>query len=416
MGLLNTHQLLSGARRPGTIKTYVTSLVKERPEAAATAGSLSLTGGLIEFDGRDWSLDSLTFDLTAAAPYLKSNTEYVVAAVPAYDEPLSKVDAETNPVYAGKGINYYVSQQTGSLEFYATHFMPSAVEASVLPYGGWNALQKKAWTVGLEPAEKLVFDKYSSELEKLADPRFTGRLMPVTGVQFILAEVYPQDNSSSPDKTLTMSKTEFEFFLSGQGFVPSERLEPAAPYTITDPIARTGTFYTDTTATTGLPVAPGEKMYRLNSLIIYSSAADALTNTNPFPVAGSTDMDLTEAYNFVTAAAPDGLGWTDVFAVAYEYFMPSYMALGHTGYELGITKFITKEQVRSFGRVNPVYLEDQLKSFRVPNAGEARPALMWYADPASLFMVKTGVCTPTTVALDATYGFKVIRDDELAGR
>lgn len=417
MGLLNTHQLLSGARRPGTIKTYVTSLIKERPVATDTSGTLSLSGGLIEFDGRDWSLDTLTFDLSAAAPYLKSNTEYVVAAVPAYDEPLSKVDAETNPIYQGKGINYYVTQESGSLEFYATHFMPSEVEASVLPYGGWNALQKKAWTVGLEPAEKLVFDRYSSELEKLADPRFTGRLLPITGVQFILAEVYPQDNSSSPDKTLSMTQTQFEFFLSGQGFVPSERLTPTTPYTILDPVAKTGTFYTDTTATIGLPgVAPGSKMYRLATVALYSSAANAETNVNPFPVAGATDMDLTEAYNFVTAAAPNGLGWTNVFAVAYEYYMPSYMALGHTGYEFGINRFITKEQVRSFGRVNPIYLEDQLKSFRVPNAGEARPALMWYADPASLFSIMTGVCTPTTVALDATYGFKVIRDDELGGR
>lgn len=417
MGLLNTHQLLSGARRPGTIKTYVTSLVKERPVAADTAGTLSLTGGLIEFDGRDWSLDGLTFDLTAAAPYLKSNTEYVVAAVPAYDEPLSKTDAETNPLYTGKGINYYVTQDPNSLEFYATHFMPSEVEASVIPYGGWNALQKKAWTVGLEPAEKLVFDKYSSELEKLADPRFTGKLMPITGVQFILAEVYPQDNSSSPDKTLSMSKAEFEFFLAGQGFVPSERLVPTAPYTITDPVAKTGTFYTDTTATTGLPgVAPGEKLYRVATIALYSSAANAESNINPFPVAGANDIDLAEAYNFVTAVAPNGLGWTDVFAVAYEYYMPSYMSLGHTGYEFGITRFITKENVRSFGRVNPVYLEDQLKSFRVPNAGRARPALMWYADPASLFRVMTGICTPTTVAIDASYGFQIIRDDELGGR
>lgn len=414
MGLLNTHQLIEGARRPGTIKEYVNSLVKERPVPTIVGDTLTLAGGVVEFDGRDWSMDGLTFDLGPAATYLKSNTEYVVAAVPSYDEPLSKVDAETNPLYAGKGINYYVDQDPNSLEFYATHFLPSTVEASVIPYGGWKALQKKAWTVGLEPAEKLVFDKYSEELRKLGDPRFTGRLMPITGVEFILAEIYPQDNSSSPDKTLSMTKAEFEFFLSGQGFVPSNRLDPGAPYTITDPVAGTGTFYTDTTATVGLPAtAPGDKMYRLATIALYASAADAAANINPFPVAGPNDQDLIEAFNFVTAATPDGLGWANVFAVAYEYYMPSYMALGHTGYEPGIVQFITKEQVRSFGRVNPVYLEDQLKSFRVPNAGEARPALMWYADPASLFKVTTGVCTPTTVDLAATY--EVITDDEIGG-
>jgi hypothetical protein len=417
MGLLNSHQILSGARRPGTIKTYVTALVKERPEPTIAVDTLTLAGGVIEFDGRDWSLDALEFDISGAAPFLKANTEYVVAAVPAYLEPLSKVDAETNPLYAGKGINYYVSQDVTSKEFYATHFMPSEVEASVIPYGGWNALQKKAFTIGLEPAEKLVFDRYSSELEKLADPRFTGRLVPIAGVEFMLVEIYPQDNSSSPDKSITMTKGEFEFFLAGQGFVPSEMLRPTTPYTITDPLLKTGTFYTDTTATTGLPgVAPGAKMYRLATVNLYASALDAESNINPFPVAGANDNDLAEAYAFVTAATPDGLGWTNVFAVAYEYFMPSYMALGHTGYECGITRFITKEQVRSFGRVNPVYLEDQLKSFRVPNAGEARSALMWYADPASLFIIKTGDCTPTTVEIDATYGYKVVRDDEIGGR
>lgn len=417
MGLLNSHQILSGARRPGTIKEYVTSLVKERPVPTLGTDDVTLAGGVVEFDGRDWSLDTLVFDLSVAAPYLKSNTEYVVAAVPSYDEPLSKVDAETNPLYTGKGINYYVQQDAVSKEFYASHFMPSAVEASVAAYGGWNALQKKAFTVGLNGPEKLVFDRYSEELNKLADPRFTGKLMPITGVEFILVEVYPQDNSSSPDKSLTMNQSEFEYFLSGQGFVPSQILEPGAPYSITDPVGRTGTFYTDTTATSGLPgVAPGDKMYRLSSVSLYSSAANAASNINPFPVAGANDNDLTEAFNFVTAAAPDGLGWTDVFAVAYEYYMPSYMALGHTGYEDGIVRFLTKEQIRSFGRINPVYLEDQLKNFKVPNAGEARPALMWYGDPASLFKIRTGTCTPTVVQLDGAFGYEVVRDDELAGR
>lgn len=419
MGLLNSHQILSGARRPGTIKTYVTSLIKERPTPTVdAAGTVTLDGGVVEFDGRDWSLDGLVLNLDTSAAYLKSNTEYVIAVVPKYDEPLSRTDAETNVAFTGKGINYYIEQDSLTKEFYAKYFLPSAVEASVLPYGGWTALQLKAFKQGLIPAEKLVFDNFSEELNKLSDPRFTGKLMPITGVEFIVVETYPQDNSSSPDKTLQMTQADFEYFLSAQGMVPSKRLAPTAPYTITDAVAGTGTFYTTTTGG-GLPIAPGSKLYRLSSIALYSSAANAATNTNPFPVGSPTREDLIEAFNFVTEPSPDGLGWTNVFAAAYEYYMPSYMSQGHTAYEDGVVQFITKEQVRSLGRINPVYLEQLMGPLRTSIKKNARPALMWYADPAAIIKVRTGVCTPTNVDLDDTFntlGFEVVRDDEIGGR
>lgn len=409
MGLLNTHQLLSGARRPGTIKTYVTSLVKERPTITAPAGGqVTMTGGIVEFDGRDWSLDGLSIDFDLAAPLLKSNTEYVIAAVPKYEEPIDKATAEA------AGLNYYITQDPTTKEFYASYFMPSAVEASVLPYGGWDALQKKAFTVGISGAEKLAFDQFSEELSKLSDPRFTGKLMNIKGVEFILAEVYPQDNSGVPDRTLVMDEGEFTYFLSSQGFVPSNRL--TTQYTITDPVAGTGTFFTAATGG-GLPVPPSQKMYRLSSIHLYKDAPSAAANINPFPLGGTTANDLIEAYDFVTAPSPDGLGWTTVYAVAYEYYMPSFMGLGHVGYEDGVVRFITKEQVRAYGRVNPIYLHDSFAPLRVGGIrAMARPALMWYADPASLVKVKTGPCTPTNVDLDTVYGVKIIRDDELGGR
>jgi hypothetical protein len=409
MGLLNTHQLLSGARRPGTIKTYVTSLVKERPTITApTAGQVTFDGGIVEFDGRDWSLDGLSIDFDLAAPLLRSNTEYVIGAVPKYEEPIDKITAE------GLGLNYYVSQDPTTKEFYATYFIPSAVEAAVMVYGGWDALQKKAWTIGLSGAEKLAFDDYSEQLNRLSDPRFTGKLMSITGVEFMLAEVYPQDNSSSTDKTLSMTEGEFTYFLSSQGFVPSNRLTTS--FTITDPVAGAGTFFTAATGG-GLPVPPSQKMYRLSSISLYKDAVSATANVNPFPVPGSTLNDLIQAFDFVTEPTPDGLGWTTVYAVVYEHYMPSYMALGHTGYEDGVVRYITKEQIRAYGRVNPVYLHDSFAPMRVGGVrAKARPALMWYADPACLCKVKTGPCTPTNVDLDATYGVKVVRDDELGGR
>lgn len=413
MGLLNTHQLLSGARRPGTIKTYVTSLVKERPvTTAATGGIVSFAGGIIEFDGKDWSLDGLSINLDLAAPLLVSNTEYVIAAVPKYLEPIDKTTAVT------AGLRYYVYQNPTTKEFYAGYFMNPAIEASAIQYGGYNAIQKKAFTIGLSGAEKLVFDQYSEELQRMSDPRYTGKLMGITGVELILAQVYPQDNSSSPDRTLRMTESEFTYFLSSQGFVPSARL--TTTFTVTDPVAGTGTFYTASTGG-GLPVPPSQKMYRFSSVALYKDAASAAANINPFPLSGVTQNDMIEAHDFVTAASPDGLGWgPTVYAIAYEHYMTSYTALGHEGYEDGVVRFITKEQVRAYGRVNPIYLDDTFFPARVGGIGaKAKSALMWYADPAALAKVKTGACTPSNADIVATFGVsgvEIVRDDELAGR
>jgi hypothetical protein len=339
---------------------------------------------------------------------LVSNTEYVVAAVPRYAEPIDKSTA------VAAGLRYYVYQNPTTKEFFAGYFMNPAIEASAVVYGGYDAMQKKAFTVGISGAEKLVFDAYSEELERMSDPRYTGRLLAPNGVELILAQVYPQDNTSSPDRTLRMTESEFTYFLSSQGFVPSSRLP--ATYTITDPVLATGTFFTAAT-TTGLPGTPASKMYRFSSVALYRDAPSAAANINPFPLSGVSLNDLIEAYDYVTAPSPDGLGWpATVHAAAFEYYMSSYTALGHEGREDGVVRFITKEQVRPYGRVNPVYLDDTFHPARVGGiSAKPKSALMWYADPAALVKIKTGACTPTTADIDTVFGAVVVRDDEITG-
>lgn len=425
MGLLNTNQLIEGARNAGTIKTYVNGLLKERPGTVtcvagpgATASTITLEGGLVEFDSRDFSLDGLAINVDNVASSLRSNQEYVLALVPKYDEPVSKVEAETDPTFVSRGINYYVSQNEATKEFYTTYFIPTAIQQQIDSFGGWDEVSRRAWRTGVSGSEKLAFDRYSEQIERLSDPRYTGRLLPITGVEFVLAEVYPQNNEGQADATLSMSQAEFEYFLACQSFVPSERLNPLSPYTLTS--ATAGTFFTDASATIGLPVAPGSKMYRLSSIALYSSSLNAASNIDPYVVSYPTAASLAEAYAYVTAAAPDGLGWGSVFAMAYEYYQRTNNVPGQTGYEDGINKFITKEQHRVLGRINPVYLGDPYAPLRANIGMKNRPALMWYADPVYLVKFRTAACTPTTATLDATFNggisYKFMDEDEIGGR
>ena len=409
MPLMNTHQVLHGARRPGLLDVYVVGLVASKPTVTISGSTITFAGGQMEFDGRllplAGAIDFNAFSTQLPQPLPGQTTAtacYKVFAVPKYYEPRSRNEAEDpNLPYAAAGVNYYVVND-GS-ESFVHYFLPSYIEQMVKEAGGLDYLEFQYLRGDASGKEQRVYQQYYEEYNRMMDPAFIGKDFIPMGTDFVLAQISPSPTIPDPDVTNTMTPSELKYFLSSQPVTPS-RLHNTV-YTLTGPSS--GTFFTGPAPTNppGLTI-PGQNIIKFRSIILYPSQADADANTNAFPVQFPESLqDITDAYNYVMAPQPDGLGWPSVYAMAWEYFVPGYLPPGQIGYKPQIHDFLTIRDHPSLGRVNPIYMADLFRVPRICSGLSRRSAMMDYACPSSLIEVCLTVTAgePPTVALNTTY-------------
>lgn len=377
MGLLNSHQLLPGARKAGNYvgsKTYALAGLTDKPTTAVdgtTASQLNLgSTGVVEIEGKKYPIDGgtnrpNTFDFAGISTLLVSGRDYLLGIVPKYIEPTSRSAAEAlNPP-----VNYSVSITSNS-EFLLSYFLPSDVEAAVIAVGGLPALQKRVFLGTASTSDINVYNYYSDEVLKLSDPRFTGKLLPIVGYEFVVAEVYDQNNQGLPDVTNKAGFTvnDFNTLKATQGHIPVQRkvmLESAAA------------------------TAYNSRLWKVASAKRYSTdKTNALADVSGTPI--------------TISGTPFNSGATTIYVEIQEYYFPTFMPEGHVGTELGISNFLTKEKASVLGRINPIYLDNPYKVHRTQMAPNPRPALTLYGDPVALTRVtatiSSGAVTLTKVA------------------
>lgn len=358
--MLNSHQILAGARTKGGIKTYVDADYVVRPEVTLTGSTLSFDGA-IELDGEVFPLNDYDLDLSTVASVLMDG-DYIVGAVPSYEEPADRSAAE------GAGQNYYVTT-TAAGDTILHYFLPAALEAEVKAAGGYDKLYKARAMGAATNAEIQLVNRYSDELEKLSDPRYVGQLLVPTGVEYVLKRIVPQDNSSRRDALVGMNNQQIELFIATQGYIAAQR----------------------STYGTGDAFVTGDNngvLAKIKRAFAYESSDDAAADVdgveirldykNGDTLSDPVDLDGTP----ITYGA--AAGEYDTVAV-FEYYQPTYMSKGHHGTNPDILDTYTKQDSLDLGRLNPIYLARDFEVARV-SAGRGMPlgALTKYGHPLSV--------------------------------
>lgn len=337
--MINIHQVLHGARTRGTIKTYINPEYIIPPTASLSGTALTLEGQ-VEFDG--FPFDLTDFDL-ANVDSMLSDGEYIVSAVPGYLEPLDKAEAESN------NVNYFIQSSTEG-ESLLRYFIPSSIENKIKEAGGYTHLLKRRSMGVATPLEVQLLNRYSDQLERLSDPRYVGRLLEPSKVEYVITKVYDQDNRSRDDILIGKSNEELRLFMSTQGYVPSEL------YVMS--IGDAASVYDSLLA-------------KVNRVFAYESEEDAEAQVGGVEIR----LDYKEGDTIANAVDLDGdtIDQSTYTHVAlYEYYLPTYMPRGHEGLSYGKRMTYTKQDSTFLGRVNPIYLDRALVIAR-NSAGRAMP-------------------------------------------
>ena len=377
--MLNSHQILPGARTRGTIKTYVDADYITDIEFTGT-GAFTINGE-IEFDGIPFELEDLDISsiATGAGAFLPEG-EYVVGAVPKYNEPKDRAEANAN------GFNYYVTD-TALGETTVHYFLPADLESEVLQAGGHLVLAKKRNMGTATSGQITLLNRYEDELEKISDPRYVGQLLEPVGVDYVLRKVYRQDNSSRKDALSEMTNQELELFKATQGYIAAQRKVM--------PIADAVSAYEN-----------ADKQAKIKRAFVYASEEDAKNDVDGIEI-------LLEDYRnrpdvFSNPVELDGSTTASGTHVAvFELYQPTYMSRGHYGTQPGTEKLYTRDEAPGIlGRVNPIYLANDLQVARA-SFNRARPlgALTRYAHAlvvgrfnlGSGAISDSGVYTPGTI-------------------
>lgn len=352
MGLLNSNQVLQGARTAAGTKTYAQIVVLQQPTYTVATSVVTFTGGILEVEGKQVSLAGMTFDLADASSLVTSGQKFVLAAVPSYEEPLSRAAAEA------AGLNYYVSN-TVEGETVAYSFIPSEIEQAVVTKGGATALSTRVYNGTATNSDITVFNAYSEALERLRDPRYALAPLPVkTDVDFILAEVVDQSNASNKVNAL-LNKTQGEFNLL-RSQVPDLYVERLV-LTTAEVSARYASRY-----------------FLIKSAVEYTTLNNAIND-----VSGTVRV-IDEAGDLVA----------DRFYAIYEYTYPSNTPVGQEGDEPRVIRYITKKEVAAYGRVNPIYMYNEMP---IKAANSAASRLTLPADPEPLLRITAGALSAVTV-------------------
>ena len=330
MGILNTHQILAGARRFSTNELYVKGGITVAPSALTVSANRTITptGGEVEFNGKRLATPAVTIP----AAILDTAKTYLLAAVPAYTEPVSKAAAET------AGTNYFVetSEQGESI---ARFFLPTALEAAVAAVGGYEDLSTLVFNGSATVAQIQLFNEYEDAIQRLSDPRYVGTLLPVTAVKYIVAEIGAQDNASTTDVLADITAADF-YALQARVNLYVRRVELSAT----------------------------------------SLSSTAQINARKFKVAkafadSTAELANTRLTDLTTRTYADG-------EIVYEYYYPSFMPLGQQGTLPKLNRVYTNVDDTAFGRINPIYFGSAMDIARMPRG--LRSALTLVGDPVAV--------------------------------
>jgi hypothetical protein len=368
--MLNSHQILAGARTKGGIKTYVGAEYASVPTVTLAGTTFTFTGG-VELDGEAFNLASYPFNAATLSSLLVDGN-YVLSVVPAYTEPADRATAE------GLGLNYYVDKNAVG-ESLVHYFLPSALEASVAAAGGYNNLYKLRAMGAATGAQIQLVNTYSDQLERLSDPRYVGKLLDPTGLAYVLTRVFDQNNSSKVDALAGLTNQQIELFKATQGYVAAERKV----------FAKSNAYVTGNN---------GGVLAKISRAFAYASVADANADLNAIEI--KLDYKTGD-----TLSAPVDLDDVLIPAANYshvavfEYYQPTYMSRGHEGTNPGVLDTYTKEDADLLGRINPIYQARDFEVARV-SAGRGLPlsAITKYGYPLPLakFTLAGGVYSAAT--------------------
>ncbi len=365
--MLNSHQILKGARTKGGIKTYVDAEYVGVPGLGTnTAKAIDFTGA-VELDGVVFYFTDAPNDVIDLTTFEASmpDGEYILHVVPRYDEPADRATAE------GLGLNYFVDQGTPLGESIVHYFLPAALEAEMSTAGGYTAISKAVYMGSATPGQINLFNRYSDQLERLSDPRYTGHLLEPVGLSYVLQHVFPQDNRSKTDALVGLSNVELQLFLATQGYVAANR--------VVDTLANAEALFETTSIQAKVKRAFG-----------YASLADAEADVNGVEIK-IKDYDVRPTI-FSSPLDLDDNPITPTHVAVFEYYQPTYMSRGHEGRESGILDLYTKDDATIFGRINPLYMARDFEVARVSaGRGKPLPALTKYAHPLPVAkFTKTG--------------------------
>ena len=372
--LYQVHQVFKGGRNAGGLKTYNQISVIDKPTAAISGTTVTFTNGTLEVEGKSYAFPA-SFDFAPYSSLLTAGSQYVLSAVASYLEPADQTAA------IAAGVNYVVSQ-TSLGESVLNYFMnPNAISA-INALGGEEAVRERVGSGTATPADYTAFNLFSSERDKLADPRYTGQPLPISGVKFVLTKVSAQNNASKSNALATYSANEFARFRNTQGDIPAE-------------------LKTLTTAAAVAAYETTAKTFLLKRIFGYTSLSNANNNVDGVEIAtyNSTTGALlltpfTNPTNISTGGAVAGL----THFVVYEYYFPSYMELGNTGTEDKVLQVLTNKEASGLGRINPIYLDNPFAIQRSAlMQAKARPALTLYNAPADLVKVTVSGTGPVTL-------------------
>lgn len=355
--MLNSNQILSGARTKGGIKTYVDANFSTTPTVNLNAATSTLEfEGTIELDGVSFVLED--FNASTLNNVLVDG-DYVLAVVPAYPEPADRATAEA------ADLNYYVeSNKVG--ESLVHYFLPATIEASVKAAGGQNVLAKARAMGTATSLEIQLLNEYEDQLERLSDPRYTGRLIEPNGVKYICKRIFAQDNRSKKDALVGLNNQQIETYIATQGYVAAERR----------------TFAWDDVYITG---DNNGVLAKVKRAFAYLNNTDAAADVNGVEIKLKYKLGDTLSSPVDLDGDPITLGvavneYSTV--VVFEYYEPTYMARGHEGTKPGIFDVYENNDSDVLGRINPLYMARDFEVARV-SAGRGMPlsALTKYAEP-----------------------------------
>lgn len=375
MGLYNVNQILRGARNAGGVKTYNQASVTTKPTAAIAGTTITFTGGAIEVEGKEYGFS--TFDFSTFSALLKASTTYILSAVPAYLEPADQSAA------VSAGVNYVVTQ-TALGESVLNYFINPSAISGINALGGEQAVRERVQLGTATEADYRAFNFFSSEREKLADPRYgTGLQLPITGIKYVLTEVSAQDNSSKSNVLSTFTYNDFAKFRATQGDIPAELKVLATAAAVT-------------------AYETPSKTFLCKRIFGYTSLNNANANIGGVEIAvynkttgALLPTPFTNPTNISTEASVSSL----THFVVYEYYSPSYMELGNVGTKDKVLNILSNKEASGLGRINPIYLDNPFSIQRSSLMNtKARPALTLYNNPCDLVKVTVSSLGPVVLS------------------
>lgn len=359
MGIINSNQVLAGARTAGGYKTYSQVFTKKAPTVSKQGTSVSVESGIFEVEGMLVEED-VTLNLNSLRDLLQDEKTYTLGLVPKYMEPMTKADA------VAANLSYYVEMQSSLMgnDSVAHQFINPDIEAAVREKGGYTELSTKVYDGSATPGDITVFNSYEEELHKLKDPRYVISPLAPVGVELVLMEVIPLDNSSKANALWYKDEADFKRTIARLGEVPAFRKVMQS--------SQANSMY-----------LTSDKKYLVKSAMTYTSQTAAINNEN----GNEVDME-----NVTTSFGGS-------YVAIYEYNLPSHMPYGQTRINDGLIKYISKKHSMLLGRIDPIYLARPTFHNYTPQETALSP-LTRYADPEPVAKVKVNVSTNGSVSLD----------------